>query len=285
MEDKQINLETTRFFTPMGIRFWDMVTNKQVSDNLVVTARPDKMDFPFISAFRTPSGIYAFQGLPGLHEVEHPIQDIDPDKHNKKHFIIKVEDQMRRFLPVVFSLDLPIKGIFPDDVKSISLQNKASGFYLISAPTRSISPGIAAIRGQLIEKSTNKPAAYAVIEVVVDGKNWFGVANEQGSISILFPYPDFKNTSLSSSSLHEQQWDLTIQVRYDPKTLSFPNDSRIPKLHTIFEQPTGIIWSSTEPKSDTLELNVTCGHEFTLRTKDYDKSQLLIDINRITVLN
>lgn len=345
----QKTLETTRVITPLGIRFWDMVANKQVSDNLVVTARPDKMDLPIISAFRTPSGIYAFQGLPGLHDMEYPVGDSDPGEHKKKRFIIEVEDQLRRFLPVVFSLDLPIKGIFPDAVKSylfnwenitendrvrlidflnknygvnlvtqteikkigetikinnrilLSLNNDdtvnlkiddditdkffvvkengnrniyvKSNFYLISAPTRSISPGIAAIRGQLIEKSTNKPAAHAKIEVMVDNKKWWGVANEKGCISILFPYP-----SLTSSSLHEQKWDLTIQVFYDPKALSFSNGSKIPEMNTIFEQPLRNIWFSTEKKESTIKFELIYGTELTLKTKNYEKSQLLIDI-------
>ena len=62
MRDKMAERVTQ--FTPLGIRFWDSVLDKQVSDHLLIKAYPTAGFRPVINAFRTASGIYAFQGLP-----------------------------------------------------------------------------------------------------------------------------------------------------------------------------------------------------------------------------
>ncbi|HLP57643.1 MAG TPA: hypothetical protein VK186_02380, partial [Candidatus Deferrimicrobium sp.] len=62
--------EQVNTFTPLGIRFWDSALDRQVGDHLLVKAYPVHGYGSPVHAFRSASGIYAFQGLPGLREIE-----------------------------------------------------------------------------------------------------------------------------------------------------------------------------------------------------------------------
>jgi len=68
-------LERVTIVTALGIRFWDALLDAPVRDGLDVTARPLGQRAGGTVAFRTASGIYAFRGLPGLHDVEYPAGD------------------------------------------------------------------------------------------------------------------------------------------------------------------------------------------------------------------
>src|SRR5437773_1580626 len=109
-------LERTSVFTPLGIRFWDPARNVPVTDDLVVTARPDGAFGRVTPAFRTASGVYAFEGLPGMYTVEHP--DVPPEPPagppTPQPFLIEVADLQRRFLPILFRVELPLpyRGLF-----------------------------------------------------------------------------------------------------------------------------------------------------------------------------
>lgn len=310
--DIQNRLEQTTVFTPLGIRFWDQVRDTQVSDSLMVIARPATIvqgsppagsppDFYLYSAtagsvttaFRTASGVYAFQGLPGLHDVEYPVGELalEASPPNKRYFIIEVKDEQRRFLPTVFGVELPLdyRGVFLNGISPLTESSppigsppfsSPPGFYLFSAPTRATAPGLAAVRGCLVEASTERPAAYAVLEVQVNGKTWYGVADERGCVAVLFPYPTFINTpglsppdTLRILPLQQQKWELTIRVRFNPDTLYFPlGEKNSPDLRTILKQSPGVIWRAcpqspiAELPVEELSLNLVFGRELVLQT-------------------
>jgi hypothetical protein len=301
MRDKMAERVTN--FTPLGIRFWDAVLDKQVSDHLLVKAYPAAGFKPVINAFRTASGIYAFQGLPGMQEVEKDDSDGVPavPSSGKKSFSIEVKDELERFLPMVFKVELPLPelGVYlyggatsVTGSPPLSSAENPPGFYLFSAPTRTVSPGLAVIYAMLKEESTGNPAAHAVIETQVDGEDtstnqWYGVADEKGCICVLLPYPSIK-VSLSNSPpesttelLKDKQWQLTFRVRYAPAELTYPfnrNDIKIPYLDSILKQSSGVIWTGEPggPVSDWTEM-LTFGKELTLKTQGEEKHVLLID--------
>lgn len=296
--------------TALGIRFWDPVSDGQVRDNLVVTAYPVLGTGPVKTAFRTASGVYGFQGLPGMQAVELKESDEDDvalpvSPSFTRSFFIEVSDKLNRYLPTVFQADLPLSydGIYLSDDTSLPAGSSGSsnppGFYLFSAPSRSVTPGLAAIHTTLIRRTTGEPAAYAVMEVDVQGTGgedmgkWYGIADERGCISILFPYPDM-DVSLSPSPpaspsvpLDQQEWQLTVQVRYAPENLTYPTninmESGIPLLESILTQSAGGIWTEG-PVAPALGLFVnqwstvlTFGEALILTTEGVDKSELWID--------
>src|SRR6201992_237265 len=148
--------------TPLGIRFWDPATDTQVADGLKVIAYPDGARRPATTGLCTVSGVYAFHGLPGLRAVEDPQGDAASvgSLPPAARFRIEVTDTEDRFLPMAFSVDAPFRGIYPADLP---------GFFLFSAPTRSSTPFVAAVRAQLsvIGSATvpDRPAAHAVLEI------------------------------------------------------------------------------------------------------------------------
>lgn len=276
--------EKITIFTPLGIRFWDPVQKVQITDNLTVRAIPEDTRYPIVNAFRTASGIYAFQGLPGLHGIEYPENKRKPNL--TKSFIIDIKDNLNRFLPVIFSVSLPLsyKGIYLTYSQNSLPLDDLPGFFLFSAPTRSISSGIAAVRGQLIVKSTNLPAAHAVLEVQVDGKKWYGIADDRGCIAVMFPYPAFLSKLMASPSnerlplsLNQQHWNLTIRVRYAQDVLKYPQGINIPYLSSILNQPLGLIWSTIERYAPEMSLNLIFDQENILHTGGLSESIMWID--------
>lgn len=274
--------ECVTIFTPLGIRFWDPALDTQVSEGLTVTARPQGGHHSVSRAFRTASGIYAFQGLPGLHDVEYPTggRVFTGSPPITSRFIVEVIDGQRRFLPAVFSVDLPYRGIFPTETVSSLLGSRPPGFYLFSAPTRPATPSLAAVRAQLVElvdATTQQPAAHAVLQVQVPGrKSWCGVADERGCVAVLFPYPTFTGTSGVTSpvtpraGMVPQQWEVNLRVRYAPSVLTIPPGAKIPDLRSILSQTPGIIWSTlaVQPEQPVSQLSaqLTFGQELVVRT-------------------
>jgi hypothetical protein len=284
---RELRLEALRvrerltIFTPLGIRFWDPALDTQVSEGLTVTARPLDIRGRTTGAFRTTSGIYAFQGLPGLHAVEYPRGQPLPLRSPPAtaRFLVEVRDDEGRFLSVAFSVDLPYQGIFPTGSLHGLPVGGPPGFYLFSAPTRPVSATLAVVRAQLAEHGTGsseKAALYAVMEVQgSDGQVWYGLADERGCVAVLFPYPTFSSHSgaLSLSPPEtdsRQRWTLSIGIRYAPDALRFPPASSLPELRSIFNQGSGTIWpsrtASPEQPVSRLSAELIFGEELVLKS-------------------
>jgi hypothetical protein len=245
----------------------------------MVSARSGAPPHTVISAFRTASGVYAFHGLPGLRHLEYP-DEVGPLAQSPpaaKRFIIEVQDTQTRFLPVTFGVDVPYQGIFPTGATAGSPGNKPPGFYLFSAPTRPVTPELGAVRAQLEDRATQKPAAHALLEIgAPDNNTWYGLADERGCVAALFPYPTFTSSLHGSPPMtsppggNGQSWRLSIRIRYSPSVLSIPPGASLPDLYSIFSQAPGRIWSSmAAPSGQPLSLlsaELFFGKELVLRT-------------------
>lgn len=278
-------LERVRIVTPLGIRFWDPSLDTPVDDGLIVRASLDGRRDPPRQAFRTRSGIYAFQGLPGLHDAEYPSNDeaFAASPAQTLRFTIQVDDEQRRFLPTAFRVDVPYQGIFPTETPSSPGAAPPPGVYLFSASTRQTPSTLAVIRAQLVDQRDpvgNAPAAFAVLEIQLPGLAVvYGVADVQGSVLVLFPYPAFSVTPATPSppSGLQQSWPVAVRVRYAPSSLVFPPGSVVPDLRTILSQPLGQVWptSPSNPAQAVSELNarVFFGQPLVLRT---DTTSILV---------
>ena len=210
--------ERQTIFTPLGIRFWDPATDAQIGDGLRVRAWPDGATEPVRDAFRTGSGIYAFQGLPGLRDVEYPTGGGTASPPAAQRFVVSVEDQQRRFLPTVMRVDAPFYGIYPTaGAASPPGRQPARRLSLFSA----LADGDCAWRrcGPIwCASPPAQPAAYAVLELdVEDSGIWHGIADERGCVAVFFPVPPFQATLGSSppgpqAPPQEQQWQVTARV-------------------------------------------------------------------------
>jgi hypothetical protein len=253
----------------------------------MVTARSGAALHFALSAFRTSSGIYAFQGLPGLRHLEYPGEG-DPFAQSpplERRFIIEVRDTRGRYLPATFGVDVPYQGVFPTGTTASPPGIRPPGFYLFSAPTRPVTPVLAVVRAQLEDRATHKPASHAVLEIQApDDKTWYGLADERGCAAVLFPYPAFTGTLRGSPPMTSppggdgQRWPLRIRIRYSPPALSVPPGANLPDLHSIFNQSPGRIWSSVAALSGQplgwISAELSFGQELLLRTDA--RSDLLI---------
>lgn len=286
-------LEKLTTFTPLGIRFWDPVLNEQIRDKLMVTARSENGQGQAVSAYRTASDIYAFNGLPGLRSIEYSSHDPDHIESPLKtyKYIIKVEDTQRHFINVAFRVELPLqyRGIFLSRTEASPPQN-APRFILYSAPTRTAPSWLAVIRGELTDVATGEPAAHAVVRVrAPGGRIWYGLGDEKGRFGVFMPYPTIEGSFVGSprifigKPLVAQSWELSVEVLYEPNVLEPLPHTTLPNYLSILSQKQARIWKQSPEAgspgaagSEVSELPVELefGKALTLRTDG--KSTLMI---------
>ena len=268
-------LETISSFTLLGIRFWDAVLDKQITHGLSVTTWPQNMPDRVALASRTHSSIYAFHRLPGMRHWEQATNEevLAATPGDRTRFVISVTDRQQNFFPAVFTVDLPLPylGIFPTAVSTSPPITTYPGFYLFSAPTRSVTAGLAALRAHLVEANSEQPAAYAILEAEVRGETWYGISDERGIATILFPYPLFTSTLGASPPggppLSEQAWTVTLRARYAPTTQTVLPGAALPSLNSLFAQSAATLWPTTMGTAvPQLTFTLIFGQELVLHT-------------------
>jgi hypothetical protein len=78
--------------------------------------------------------------------------------------------------------------------------------------------------------------------------------------------------------LTNQQWQLTVQIRWAPQTLEYPAHTRIPLWESISAQPAGKI-HTLQPGTPVTSWPglLTYGQELLLKTDGAEKTELRID--------
>ena len=280
-------LERFTIFTALGIRFWDFALDVPVTNGLEVSARLAGTQYPPLPAVRTGSGVMAFQGLPGLRDVEYPLTSGNSPASSPPRvlsYVITVADTLRRYLPSLFSVDLPLpyRGLFlsnsigsPDDADARA--------YLFSAPTRTVSVGMAAVRTTVWDADADRPAAHAALRVTIDGRVYTGIADEEGRALVAFPSPLVRRLTMGSppgsgqGSPSGMTWPVTVQALYQPGQLRFPLQATpdaawpwniTPSLKSILDaQQPALIWQTQAgPPVPQWTGNLTYSVELLLRT-------------------
>jgi hypothetical protein len=262
-------LEVAKVFTLLGIRFWDLAQDALVRDGLVVKAWPETAPALKTTACQTPAGIYAFHDIPGFYELEHPSEGVNPWDVTPTRFVVETIDPELRYLPLVFSVEVPFKGVFPTAAMTSPHLRSPSGCYLFSAATRRVPPGLASIRASLLDLASGQPAANAIVEIQVDGQTWCGISDDRGGVAIFLPYPEFVDPTSLSSPLEpvQQVWDVRARVRYDPDGLLRPAGSDTPTILSIFSQESGFVWPDDGGPSGTEVLfQLVYGEPLVIRT-------------------
>ncbi len=268
-------LEQVLVVTPLGIRFWDAARDSAVTSGLVVTARPESSPRQARTATRTRSGVYAFFGLPGMRSVEYPPAAGPASPPATERFIVDVADAERRFVPVTFRVDAPFVGIYPIGLGASLPGTGAPGFYLFSSATRSGATDLAVLRATLTERATGAPAAHAVLEVTLpEGQRLFGLADAEGQVAVLFPYPRFATVissppRSSGAASRPSDWPVAVRVRYGPGGQTIVLPDLVPELSSLFMQPFVDIWpGASGPPESELSTSLVFGRELVLRTDE-----------------
>lgn len=263
--------------TPLGLRFWDTLSGNIVDDGLTVTAHPQLDPSHRISAIPNRSGIYIFHNLPGLHDVEFGQGDTTYwSTVSRKPFVVEIVDGRGRFQRFAFQAELPFRDLFslPYGLLSppVELSNNL-GIPLYSAPTRGVPSGIAVIRASLWDLSNDQPAAWAMMEAVLDG-HLLGrsLADIQGRIALLFPYPE-PVPSISSPlgsppignrpPLVDQVWSIQLRSYFTPlhPTPEFPD------LCQALSQPPAKLYNTLSPNSLLTDVTLHYGQELIVRSE------------------
>lgn len=298
-------LETIRRLTPLGIELWDFLTDAPVTDGLTATAYPVTGPASPVTGVRTPSGVLAFHGLPGLHDAEYPDPDGPADLPSSPtaDFDVLVRDARGRFNDVVLRVTAPLLGVataadaLADCPGALSFPEGARVF-LFSAPSRPLPAGTGAIRAQILARigegagEQRVPAPYAVVKVDVAGGQWVGVADRNGAALVPVPYPAFGGGfggSLADSippgshgtPTYDQVWPVTVEVSSEPGALEFP--ARLdepPRLGSVLCQAAASVWLDTadDDPQPQLTTELTYGRDLVLATTDPGgRRELLID--------
>lgn len=300
-------LEKVRIVTRLGIQFWDYATNTPIVAGLRVTAHSTVTGTAPVEALASPSGVYGFHGLPGLHAVEYPAEsDIAPSSppassppSNGVPFIISVDDSRGRYLPMVFALELPLDSTGPFQAPALSSPpasppGSGSRAYLYSAPTRPAMTGVATIRSDLWDNDRDLPAAYAVLTLAVAGVRATGIADDRGRVLVMLPYPPLERLRLGSppganqGKVSDQLWPVVVRVRYEPARLRSPFEGRpgggpwraVPGLKSVLEgQREGKLWETVPPPGGprqqfaALDRELAYGRELILYTNPIDPNR------------
>jgi hypothetical protein len=259
-------LETVTRTALLGVRFWDRVTGRVVSDGLEVVETAHG-----IRLLPNRGGVFALHELPGLRASEFGAGDdafwASPPVAATIGFT--VVDTSAHFLPFAFTAEVPVRGLFVDDCGLPPGSPPDVGSVpLFSAPARTAPAGIAAVRADLWDLDADAPAAWAVLEVTANGDVYRGVADMRGSVVVLLPYPEppwhGSSPPPGSKSLSQQQWPLDVTVRYSPPTS--PPFSDVPDLCAVLTQAPGTLLDSDSPQTALGSQSLTFGSELVLRS-------------------
>lgn len=256
-------LEHISHKTLLGIRFWDAAMDKKIGDGLRVTLHSTENIRKKIPAQRTRSDVYAFNHIPGMIFQETTADDDISSPNPTQSFIVKVSDTQNRFSEAAFMVDLPLpyNGIFLVDDTNVSPSLTPRGFNLYSSATRSATSQFTFLRGELIDRTTDTEASYAVVRVQDEsGFSWYGIADEDGKFAVMLPYPPL-NISFGSSPpssdgvrLADRTWTVTVAVMYEPlNRMSLPGTD-LPEYTSILSQGQALIYAES-PDTDIGEVS------------------------------
>jgi hypothetical protein len=269
---------------PFGVRFWDAVSHRFVSEDLFVTAYLPNHPARRYPATPNRSGVYVLHHVPGLATFEYGAGD-DAFWANlppPRPFVVEVNDLQRRFHPIAFTAALPSRGIFRWEDSAASPRAAVQpAVPLFSAPARTVPGGMAVVRAHLWDAVDDSPAAWAMVEVQSEGQAPIrAVADEQGRVAVIFPYPEPPSRSLTSPLgsplgseprlLMEQIWSLRLQVFYSPRKPPPP----VPLLEDVLHQAPATPLSSLSPLAPLPEVRLVFGQE--LIVKSQFRSGLLV---------
>ncbi len=271
-------LERLSLVAPFGVRFWDAVTQRFIDDGLTVTAFPQGSETQRLSLTPNRSGVYVLHKVPGMQLIEPETETADfwQNPPTPRPFAVEVVDEMERFQPFTFAVELPVRGFFiwPGAPLASPPSPPAPGVPLFSTPSRIAPGGTAVLRAELWDLLTESPAAWALLEARIAGQPLVqGLADDRGRVALMFPYPEPLPGSLGSPigsppgsgtrPLLMQQWPIELHGFYSPETPPPP----IPRLERVYEQAPATLVSSLSPLLPLSEALLSFGQELVVRSQ------------------
>lgn len=293
-----LKLDRLTKVAPLGLRFCDLSSGTLIGDGLDVQVYASGNPATKAPALANRRGVYVVHHAPGLRDLEHGEGNEEFWQNlTAKNFVIEVNDIERRFQPFQFTASLPVRGIYrwvepPFSSPLSSPPTPVESIPLYSSPVRSVPAGMAVVRADLWDAASNTAASWAVMEATLNDRIIArGIADEQGRIALIFPYPAPRPFSISSPPaspppfslssppaatslpLTEQVWPIGLRAFYTSvrPMLSPPNplptNRELPELRFTLSQPEATIWADAAISEPLFEASLRYGHELVLQSQ------------------
>lgn len=253
-------LEAVQRNAALGIRFWDIAGPSTVLDGLQVEIFPIHNPARRKPLLPNASGIYVGHTINGLRDFE--FNPAEPAKlpwntasnSPPSGYRIEVRDPQGRFLPCAFDADLPRRGamdlIAVEPLASawatLVPSNPATpprplafGVPLFSAPSRPVPQPLAVVYAQLRERGTLAVPAWSLLRVLINGVQCgLGMADQQGRVAVVFPYPEPPRRALSSppEARSDFRWTVQLSACWSPASPPATSAPEIPDLAEVLAQ-------------------------------------------------
>jgi len=259
MNRSGLEVERLTYVAPLGLRFWDPLTEQIINEGLRVSAVPQVNGiYPNLpmEAQAGPSGVYVFHHLPGLRAAESGRGDAAywSTPPPRRSYVVSVSDARDRFFSMQFTVQAPVKGIFGWDTLSVPAispwpRQPAGVVPLFSKPQRPVSRGEAVLRAALI-RADNSPAPWALLEAYCQGELVArGLADDRGQTALFFAYPPLGDDSpiQQRPPLRQQTWPIELRGFF---SLAATTANGVPNLEALLSQTACTPLASLSPPVD-----------------------------------
>jgi hypothetical protein len=274
---------------PLGLRFHDASNGQVVGDGLSVSAYPFGQPHSVRDLIPNRRGVFVLHDAPSLRTVENGTGDDDywESLPLKKDFIIEVRDDQSRFIPFQFVAALPNRGVYEWQEPAIGSPPPITrSIPLYSAPARTPPAGMAVVRADLWDptrETVGAEAAAAVLELY-DNDRFVarGIADQKGSVAVMFPYPAPKSFAPSSPpgsplgsppraagpALTDQVWTFRVRALYAIQSPpQMPSHDALPDLRALLSQPQAVIWADEAQTDELFDVAVQFGQPLILKSR------------------
>ncbi len=267
-------LEELQRNAALGVRFWDAAAASAVIDGLVVDVFPRSQPSARTRAQPNRSGVYVAHAVSGLKDFEFDATQPAAAPWERaaaspmRGFRIEVRDPLARFHPMAFDADLPVRGLLGRLASLVSPpltspplsspaeagsppQWRSAHIPLFSTASRPLPQPLAAVYAQLKEQAGARRPAWSLLGVSVGGERCgLGLADLQGRVSVMFPYPEPPRVPLASppEARNDFSWTVELQAYSDPALAQ--RSPEIPDLGEVLAQlalPRAVLAAVTSP--------------------------------------
>ncbi|MGE5673333.1 MAG: hypothetical protein ACM3XM_05550 [Mycobacterium leprae] len=236
-----------------GIQARDRVLNRTVAEGLSVMLYDTSTGAAPLSLQPNGDGIFVIHRLPD--------GSTPASLSAGAPYCLELRDRHGRYLPMRYPLG-PLKA---GDVINLELY---------SAPGHALPAGVAVLRAQFEEAVTGAPAAFAVAEVTLPGRQtvggkpwvWQGVADQRGVMALPFPYPPVVRTlvdRVEQNSLRSG-WTMQFEVHYGAVRPTVYGDPPAASREQLLAQGRGSIATGSSAFASTIPFTLNFGQEVIL---------------------
>jgi hypothetical protein len=193
--------ERVALHAPMALRLVDVVTGSLVTANVAISVAA-RAGGSAITAIRSRGGIWTAAGLPGLRGYERGNDDsVAARRAARRPFRITIGDSTCRYLPFAFNADLPTDDLTlspPGTLPGLPWAGASSSppvpvlaaIPMFPAPGYPIAAPLGAIRAELREAGSGRPAGWALLQARIGGiVRGLGLADQLGRVLVPLSYP------------------------------------------------------------------------------------------------